>query len=249
MKRILACIVAATTLLAAPAASASGRRLTTWIISDQTSSAGWVSPGLSGVWWYATKAAPSTRAVPIFTSVNGLRHALATTSLGRAKLVAYDPEKWTRTPIAEQRRPIAAMRAFTALAHRHHLGSIVVPGRDLPLASGGSCTKFQGETLDEAFLACGLAFGAVGATYLVLQAAPEESTPAAFLDILREVGQQLHLASPRTRLVVTLSTAGLKLGPLSALARRASVYASGVELNTTPTGLPEARRVIAVVGS
>ena len=249
MKRLLACIVAATTVFAVPAAGASARRPTTWVISDQTSSGDWVSPGVSNVWWYAAKAASNARAVPIFTSLSGLRHALATKRLGKAKLVAYDLESWSRTPMPEQQRPISAMRAFTALAHRHHLGSIVVPGRDLPLAPGASCTKFQGETLDQAFLACGLTFGAAGATYFVLQAAPEESTPAAFLAILREVGQQLHLASPRTRLVVTLSTSGLKLGPLSSLARRASLYASGVELNTTPTGLTEARRVIAVVGS
>ncbi len=244
----MACLAALATILVAPIAGASGRRQATWIISDQTSS-GWVSPAVSGVLWYGTTAAPSTRAVPIFTSVSGLRHALATKALGKARLVAYDPEKWSRTPIAEQQRPISAMRAFTALAHGHHLGSIVVPGRDLPLAPGASCTKFRGETLDQAFLACGLTFGAVGATYLVLQVASEESTPTAFLDVLREVGQQLHLASPRTRLMVTLSTSGLKFGPLSALARRASIYASGIELNTTPLGVPEARHVIAAVGS
>lgn len=198
--------------------------------------------------WYATDRQVSARGVPIFTSLAALRRALAAGTLGRARLVAYDPENWARTPAAEQRRPIASMQAFTALARRHHLGSIVAPGRDLTLATRAPCAKFQGETLDEAFLACDLSFGAVGATYLVLQAAPEESTSDAYLRLVREVSQQLRLASPRTRLVVTLSTSELGLAPLAALTRRALAYANGVEVNTTPTGLPEARQLIARFG-
>lgn len=164
-------------------------------------------------------------------------------------MVAFDPEKWSRTPLAEQRHPVKAMQAFIALAHRHHLGSIVAPGRDLSLAPGAPCAKFTGETLDQAFLACGLTFGAVGATYLVLQAAPEESTQSTYVDLVREVEQQLHLASPHTHLLVTLSTGMLGLGPLASLARRTLEYASGLEVNTSSSGLPVARKLLSEVAA
>jgi hypothetical protein len=159
----------------------------------------------------------------------------------RVAAVLYDPEAWDRTPLAEQRRPLPAMRRFVSLAKQWGYGAILAPGRDLALGAGG-CRKRGHELLDTAFLRCGLMAGTSGAEATVIQSAPEELAPDRAGALIAGVRAGLTGSAEAPELLATLSTAppgtGEKVWPIDLVRASRLAIASGVSglmLNISPS--------------
>jgi hypothetical protein len=193
---------------------------------------------------------PAQGDAELFTSYAAFATAAASGGIPHGlRYVAYDPEKWTTTPTDEQLAPRRFMRQFTSAAHRRGLRSIVVPGLDLLLAPGAPCAKHRGTTLDQAFVRCDLATGGEHADDFVVQGAPVETTPARYESLVRNVARQVHRVSRATEVLATLATAHDSLGRLVSLAKRVRRYVQGFEVNTSPTQLPTAVRLMRQVGA
>lgn len=188
--------------------------------------------------------------VELFTSYAAFAQALAHEEIPRnVRYVAFDPEKWSTTPMTEQLAPRRFMRLFTRTAHARGLHSILVPGLDLLLARGAPCSKHPGTTLDQAFVRCDLAAGAAGATMFVIQGAPVERYPRRFITLVRRVAHQVHRVSRSTKVLVTLVTGELSEGALVTLAKRVRRDVQGFEINTSPTRVSAAVRLMHAVGT
>jgi hypothetical protein len=182
------------------------------------------------------------RSIPIL-SYASLRSFVADVHAARVDrevaAVLYDPESWSRTPGAERRGAVGAMRRFTTLAGNWGYGALLSPGRDLALAGGSPCRKHSRELLDAAFLRCGLTAPAAGAEAFVVQTAPEELRPdrmGALLEATRD-----RLPAGGGDLYATISTAppgsGEQVWPgdlVRAAERALSAGASGLVLNVAP---------------
>jgi hypothetical protein len=151
------------------------------------------------------------------------------------RYAAYDPERWSYTPLDEQREPINYMHAFTSLAHDHGLGSILVPGRDLMLVTGAACTKETGETLNQAFVRCDIAEGGNGANLFVTQAAPVQTTPAQYEWLVGSVSSQVRGESPSTTVLATVRPTSARSAALASLLKATEQDVSGFEVNCTPS--------------
>src|SRR5207237_289674 len=72
------------------------------------------------------------------------------------RFVMYDPEGWPSTPVKEQRHPVAAMRAFAAAARSAGYGVIITPNPSLVDVPKAECGRSANETMEAAFLRCGI---------------------------------------------------------------------------------------------
>jgi hypothetical protein len=182
------------------------------------------------------------RAIPTL-SYSSLRRFEADIHTGhidpRIAAVIYDPERWSKTPAAEQARPVAAMHRFTKLAGRWGYGPILAPGRDLAL-EGSGCSKLEGELLDQAYLRCNLIDGAIGAENFVIQAAPVELGIERLHRLLKGAHARLHSQVPEVLALASLSTdppGGEKaVWPIDLLraARLELRHVPGIMFNFTP---------------
>jgi hypothetical protein len=197
----------------------------------------------------ATVAAGSTTApVAYFSSLASFAGAVAGRALPPAcRHVAYDPERWAETPSEEQRDPVASLRAFTALAHRHGLRSVLVPARDLALVPGGACAKRRGETLSRAFVRCAVAAGSTGADYFVIQGARVAAAHETYRWLLGQVSKQVRRESPRTTVLATVNPAADDVRRLAALLRSARGEVRGYEVNCTPSAVGSAVELMSLV--
>jgi hypothetical protein len=179
----------------------------------------------------------------VFTSYQAFADQLKSGPIpGQVQYVAYDPEKWNATPLREQLDPTTYMKRFTRLARRHDLQPIVAPGRDLLLVH--RCPRGRRERLDKAFVHCDLAAGGSGANTFVIQAAPEEASPAAYLSLVRQVSAQVRRSSPATAVLATVNVSLVPLQQLVHLVRSARRYVNGFEVNTAPSSL---RTAVALI--
>lgn len=159
---------------------------------------------------------------------------------GRVRTVLYDPESWNRTPLNERRHPLSAMLHFNRLAHRWKYRSISSPARDLALTKGGACRKQEGELLDQAYLRCDFAGGAVGSDAFVIQAAPDELDLTAMERFLKRGAQAVRSHSAKVRSFATLSTsppgADEPVWPIDLVraARLEKTQGQGILFNFTP---------------
>lgn len=119
--------------------------------------------------------------------------------------VMYNPEGWTRTPLAERRDPHRYIHLFIRLAHRAGFRVIVAPGRDLALTNHG-CHKRRGEILDAAFLRCRYAADAVGADMILLNTAADELTTLTLQRYLTKAETQIRRSQPHVTLLGLIST-------------------------------------------
>jgi hypothetical protein len=153
------------------------------------------------------------------------------------RAVAYDPELWRATPLAERIDPQRYMRLFAAAAQRHGYATILMPGRDL-LAGAGPCRQRDGEDLDAAFVRCGLAGeGARLSQIFELQTAPVELSSTELRGFAAACARQARAANPSVVLIATLSTqpggtwvSGWQLARAAAALRP---FVQGFQLNMT----------------
>jgi hypothetical protein len=161
------------------------------------------------------------------------RHAMP----AGVRAVAYDPELWQATPLAERLFPERYMALFAAAAHRHGYAAILMPGRDL-LAAARSCRQQSGEDLDAAFLRCGLATeGARLSQIFEIQTAPVELSSTEARGFAAACAKQARAANPSVVLIASLSTQpGTRWVNGWQLARAAAAvrpYVQGFQLNMT----------------
>ena len=174
----------------------------------------------------------------LFTSYSTFISALRDKTIGAdIRAVAYDPEFWSATPSEEQQDPLRYMGLFALQAKRSGYQSILMPGRDLALARGANCVKGQSETLNAAYLRCGIAGAARFTPVFEIQCAPDELDIAELRSFVAESVRQAHAANPSAVLLATLSTTPNGVHANSAdLVRAAQAIlpmVRGFQLNTT----------------
>jgi hypothetical protein len=188
-----------------------------------------------------------------FTSYTAFSTALARHQIpSGVTAVAYDPELWTATPLAEQANPRRYMSLFAAAAHRHGYAVILMPGRDILLARGATCPKRPGEQLDTAFLRCGLPSDAARLSQaVVIQTAPVEMATAEVREFAAACAQQVRASNPAAVLIATLSTrpgrrpvTGRQLAGAAAAIRP---FVQGFLLNMTAQSVRAARAFLQTV--
>lgn len=141
----------------------------------------------------------------------------ATAAAGRIpsyiRVAHYDNEKWSATPLAEQRNPSRYEKAFCQVAHAHGLLCATGPARDLC-----SVAYPNSGTLNNCYLSHDLAGGAARyADYTDLQGqASELQGTSAYAAFITTAASQAKAANPRN----------ITLGNLSATPDGQSVSAS-----------------------
>jgi hypothetical protein len=122
--------------------------------------------------------------------------------------VMYDPERWPATPPAEQRNPIAAMRAFGAVARAQGYEQVIVtPHQNLMRVADAVCRAEDDETNVEAFLRCGIPYTAAEAADVVeIQAQELQERPAAYAAFVEAAAVQARTADPDAIVLAGLST-------------------------------------------
>jgi len=188
--------------------------------------------------WAPTQApalAGTVKNTLIYTSYQAFADDLAAGRLpATVHAVLYDIEKWSATPLNEQRSPQAYMLRFSALAREHGLLPILAPARDLALVPGSTCGKQGSENLSQAYVRCGLATADTGAAALVVQAQAEEFNVPAYRHFVAVVAQQARAGNPRIAVLAQLATAPLgqpaSLAQLVAAARSVHGLVQGFSL-------------------
>jgi hypothetical protein len=179
----------------------------------------------------------------VFTSYGMFRQALASGQIpDGVKAVSYDPELWAATPAREQVNPVGYMRLFARAARRAGYTVILVPGRDLMLVPGARCGQRPHETIDGAFLRCGLPAAAARlAPVFEVQVAPEELNPARAAAFTEACARQARAANPHVAVLATLSTVPLGHPATGDQVARAAAairpFVQGFQLNLTAASL------------
>jgi hypothetical protein len=151
--------------------------------------------------------------------------------------VMYDPEDWSRTPLAEQQNPAKYMRMFGNLAHANGLQVIMAPGRDLGLASG-VCPKAH-ETLDQWYVNCDIAGAAASSADVVLvQDQVDTGNTSKYDWLFDQARHQALTANSHVSVDTELSTNYGSAGQMAAAAK--SVNASGYYICATSGSIGQA---------
>jgi hypothetical protein len=123
------------------------------------------------------------------------------------QIVLYDPEGWVATPLAERLAPIPAMLAFGALARAHGLMPVITPHPSLMAVPGAVCGALGTESLDAAYLRCGIqAMAARAADIVEVQAQYLETDPGAYAAFVTAAAGQARQANPNVLVLSGIST-------------------------------------------
>jgi hypothetical protein len=157
--------------------------------------------GLNGGWGGATPALA-------WASELAFEESLAARAIPPGvRTVMYDPEFWPATPLDEQQHPIGAMRAFARAAHAAGYTVVITPHPSLAAVEGGPCSVAAGETVEDAFLGCGLqAQAARYADIVEIQAQSLEWDAAQYARVVEAAADQARAANPNVVVLAGLST-------------------------------------------
>ena len=123
------------------------------------------------------------------------------------RVVLYDPEGWLATPAAERRAPIPAMLTFGALARAHGYLPVITPHPSLMAVHGAVCAPMAGESVETAYLRCGIQAAAARAADIVeVQAQYLETDPAAYAAFVAAAAGQAREANPNVLVLSGIST-------------------------------------------
>ena len=123
------------------------------------------------------------------------------------KVVIYDPENWSETPVREKRDPKRYLERFARLARAHGYYAITSPARDLVSFPGAPCRTQSGESLGDAFLRCRIpAAAARYASAYKVQAQVYENDPAAYRNFISRARRQARRANPKVVVLSNLAT-------------------------------------------
>jgi hypothetical protein len=157
--------------------------------------------GLNGGWGAATPAIS-------WASEAEFAGSLAAGSIPpHVQTVMYDPEFWPATPLEEQQHPILAMHDFAAAAHAAGYAVVITPHPSLAEVDGAPCTSAEAETVEDAFLRCGLEGTAARFADIVeIQAQFLEWDPALYRRVVETAAAQARAANPDVIVLAGLST-------------------------------------------
>jgi hypothetical protein len=144
-----------------------------------------------------------------WASVAAFERDLATGAIpGSVRLVMYDPEAWTHTPLREQRDPATWMHRFAFLARDAGYRVMMTPHPGLVTVPGAVCAKGESENVVAAFLRCGIAEVA-GATADVvdLQLQALQKDPTAYRQAFVTAADQARDTNPDVEVLAHLTTA------------------------------------------
>jgi len=123
------------------------------------------------------------------------------------RIVLYDPEGWLATPPAERRAPVPAMLAFGALARANGYLPVITPHPSLMQVPGATCGEMPAESIEAAYLRCGIQAAAARAADIVeVQAQSLETDPAAYERFVTDASAQARLANPGVEVISGIST-------------------------------------------
>ena len=123
------------------------------------------------------------------------------------RYVMYDPEWWSATPVEEQRHPVAVMQAFAAAARSAGYGVIITPHPSLVEVPKADCRRRATETMEEAFLRCGIQSAAARLSDVVeIQGQLLEADPAVYRSFVESETAQARRANPDVVVLAGLST-------------------------------------------
>jgi hypothetical protein len=123
------------------------------------------------------------------------------------RIVLYDPEGWAETPAAERRAPVPAMLAFGALARANGYLPVITPHPSLMAVQGAVCGAMVGESLEAAYLRCGIQAAAARAADIVeVQAQFLETDPDAYERFVTDAATQARQANPDVQVISGIST-------------------------------------------
>jgi len=147
-------------------------------------------------------------ATDVWASERQFQHDLAAGAIDPSvRYVMYDPEWWTATPLEEQRHPVAAMQAFADAARSAGYGVIITPHPSLVEVSAADCMRGVTETMEAAFLRCGIEAAAARLSDVVeIQGQLLEADPAIYRSFVESETAQARLANPDVVVLAGLST-------------------------------------------
>ncbi len=123
------------------------------------------------------------------------------------KWVMYDPEKWSATPVSEQRDPVRYMTLFGQLAHTHRLKVIQAPALDLGSVTRSVLPRQRGETINKWYVRVNIA-GAAAAAGDIYQLQDESNTTAGlqYAQMFDATQAQAHAANRKVLAFSEVST-------------------------------------------
>jgi hypothetical protein len=167
-----------------------GETLTTWAFSNGHA--------------YVYGSPPSTVGVPTaaYGSYAQIQAAFAAGTLpGRYRAVIYDNERWSHTPLTEQRHPVYYERLVASLLHRNGLIYIATPAPDLMWATGRPSDSYT------AYLRSDVAGHAARLADVVdIQAQPRETDLHEFVCFVAAAVKQIRSANPHAEALIGLRT-------------------------------------------
>jgi hypothetical protein len=122
------------------------------------------------------------------------------------RLAMYDPERWTHTPLDEQREPASAIRRFVHIARSHGFVSMVTPYPRLVTVPGSPHLARAGETEEAAYIRSRIAAAAGAADVCETQAQRRQRDPDAYREFVSATARQARDANPDVVVLSGLST-------------------------------------------
>jgi hypothetical protein len=143
-----------------------------------------------------------------WSSERRFAHDVANGSIpSSVRIVLYDPEGWLATPPMERRSPVPAMLAFGAVARAHGYLPVITPHPSLMQVQGATCAAMTGETIEAAYLRCGIQAAAARAADIVeVQAQFLETDPDAYARFVADAAAQARLVNPGVQVISGIST-------------------------------------------
>lgn len=164
------------------------------------------------------------------------------------KWVMYDNESWNLTPSIESLHPLHYMQAFAQLAHQHGLKVIETPARDLMQVKGGDCTVQKGETVEAAYIRCGIAAGAQYADIYEIQAQALQPNVTSYKSFVTAAVAQAKSKQPNITVMAGLTTdRGDSANQIYANWQATHAQVSGYWMNTTTPTFPVAKTVFDTI--
>jgi hypothetical protein len=123
------------------------------------------------------------------------------------RTVMYDPEHWKATPESEQRDPVAAMELFSRAARLGGYRVVITPHPNLVEVPDAVCTVRRFESVESAYLRCGIQGEAARLSDVVeIQAQYLEGSPDQYRRFVSAAATQCREANPDVVVLSGLST-------------------------------------------
>jgi hypothetical protein len=123
------------------------------------------------------------------------------------RAVMYDPEHWLATPVRERRDPVTAMATFAGAARAAGYTVVITPHPNLVDVPQATCGRGVAESVEAAFLRCGIQAAAARVADVVeIQAQFLQETPSDYRALVERAAEQARAVKPDVIVLAGLST-------------------------------------------